>query len=488
MRALLGLFCLVAMSPGGAAEPSPPPPAPPTDLKYDVEYPFIGYSEHASNNAISRLQGRLDRGELKLESRGPRGYLDSLLRALGIDSSSQTLVFSKSSMQIEAISAATPRALYFNDDTYVGWVQGGLIEVATMDTELGPVFYTLQNQTTGPARFDREMQRCLVCHDTFSLSGGGVPRFLFQSAFTRTNGDVMTDVGATETSDQTPLEDRWGGWYVTGGQGELVHLGNIMKDPAKNPVKLAQVSRGNLSTLEGLFPTSPYITNKSDIVALLVLDHQVYVHDLITRANYKTRWLMAKTGAPSAAADGPWAGLPPRTQAAFKPMLEQLVQAMLFVNAAPLSGNIASGSGFDAWFQAQGPRDRQGRSLREFDLKTRLFKYPLSFLIYSAGFDHLPAAAKDFVYGRLNEILSGRDQSAPYAQIPAERRKDLLEILDETKPDFAHASNPMPTGAHDTGSLTHLQFSFESDSAPLVISITARSSTCAMRLCSSGEA
>jgi hypothetical protein len=438
--ALVALATVASPTTTSAVSAANPPSAPVGELRYDTEYPFMGYSDIASNNAIARLQERLDRGEVKLDFKGPRGYLDALLAALKIDRSSQSLVFSKSSLQIESISAATPRALYFNDDTYVGWVQHGLIEIATMDSALGPVFYTLSNQPGGTRRFDRETQRCLICHDTFSLSGGGVPRFLFQSAFGLKDGEVQTDVVAVETSDKTPLTERWGGWYVTGQQGNLVHLGNIPKEGLKPPLNAEQLRRGNLTTLADMFDTAPYLTSKSDIVALLVLEHQVYIHDLITRANYKTQWFMAKAGMGASATGTSWSDLAPRTQTMFKPVLEQLVKSLLFIDAAPMTGAIASTSGFDVWFQAQGPRDHQGRSLRELDLKTRLFKFPLSFLVYSAGFDHLPAPAKEFVYGRLTEILTGRDQSPEYASLSAQTRESLLEILNETKPDFARAS------------------------------------------------
>ena len=420
------------------------------DLRYDVEYPFVGYSQTASDNAIARLQRRLDRGEIHLAVKGPRGYLDSLLSALDIDPSSQVLVFSKSSLQIEHISAATPRAIYFNDDTYIGWVQGGLIEVATVDARFGPVFYTLANQGGSPAAFQREMQRCLLCHDTFGLAGGGVPRFLFQSAYTRKNDDVFTDVVANETTDKTALEARWGGWYVSGQQGDLVHLGNILRDPAGQPAKLDKVARGNLVGLSKLLDTTPYPTDKSDIVALLVMEHQVYIHDLISRANYKTRWLMVRSNAAGGAGSvAAWDELLPQTQKMIQPMLEQLVQAMLFVGAAPVPGGISSTSGFAAWFQSRAPADHAGRSLRALDLRGRLFRYPLSFLVYSIGFDSLPPGAKDYVYKRFAEILTSRDQSEAYRQISAGSRQEMLEILSETKPDFAKSRYLRSGGSHD---------------------------------------
>jgi hypothetical protein len=219
-----------------------------------------------------------------------------------------------------------------------------------------------------------------------------------------------------------------------------VHLGNIFREPSGQPLRLAKVARGNLAALSGLFDTTPYLSNKSDIVALLVMEHQVYIHDLISRVNFKTRWLMSRSGRESPDSTASWAELSPQTQKIIEPMLEQLVQAMLFVGAAPIAGGIASTSGFDAWFQSQGPADRTGRSLRTLDLQTRLFRYPLSFLVYSIGFEHLPPGAKDYVYKRFAEILTSRDQSDAYRQIPAALKRDILDILTQTKPDFARSS------------------------------------------------
>jgi hypothetical protein len=115
-------------------------------LRYDYDYPDIGYGEKANANAVARLQARIDRGQAKLTFHPTRGYLDSVLKELGIDASSQTLVYSKTSLQIDAIRAATPRAIYFNDDTYVAWVpHTTFLEVVTMDSAQGQVFYTLPN-------------------------------------------------------------------------------------------------------------------------------------------------------------------------------------------------------------------------------------------------------------------------------------------------------------------------------------------------------
>jgi hypothetical protein len=428
----------------GLATAEETPAAVSSVLRYDTDYPLIGYSDRPTHNAIARLQERLERGETHLKFVPGRGYLDSVLQALGIDRSSQTLVYSKTSLQFELISAATPRAIYFDDDTYVAWPpETKFLEISTMDSVLGPVFYTLPNTDPSKTRFDRETLRCLTCHDTFSLMGGGVPRFLFMSSPVTVSGEPLTSDISIETTDSTPIEERWGGWYVTGKPDHLVHLGNIQaSDPVKSPTTFAnlKVNRpGTLEKLDGLFDTRPYLTNHSDVVALLVLEHQVYIENLIARANFKARTLVARENDGQVDDSLTWAQLPPKAQPIVKAMLEPLVKALLLVDAAPLPGRIAGNSGFDSWFQAHGPRDRQGRSLRELDLKTRLFRYPLSYMVYSAGFDGLPAYAREYVYGRLADVLSGRDHGASYAHLSAADRAALLEILTATKPAFAAA-------------------------------------------------
>jgi hypothetical protein len=420
------------------------PAAVSSSLRYDADYPLIGYSDRPTHNAIARLQERLKRGETHLKFVPGRGYLDSLLQALGIDRSSQTLVYSKTSLQFELISAATPRAIYFDDDTYVAWPpETKFLEISTMDSVLGPVFYTLPNTDPATTRFDRETTRCLTCHDTFSLLGGGVPRFLFMSSPVTVSGEPLTTDISMETTDSTPIQERWGGWYVTGKPDRLLHLGNVQSsDPVKSPATFAslKVNRpGTLEKLDGLFDTRPYLTHHSDVVALLVLEHQVYIENLITRANFKARTLVARENDGRVDDSLSWAQLPPKARPIVKAMLEPLVKSLLLVDAAPLPGRIAGNSGFDSWFQAQGPRDRQGRSLRELDLKTRLFRYPLSYMVYSAGFDGLPAYAREYVYGRLADVLSGRDHGASYARLSAADRATLLEILSATKPAFAAA-------------------------------------------------
>jgi hypothetical protein len=403
----------------------------PTKLPYDTEYPVLQYGRTPTHNAIARLQQRLAAGSVKLTFSAPRGYLDSLLQALAIDPSSQVMVYSKTSLQKGAISAATPRALYFDANTYVGYVQDGAnLELAAMDSELGQVFYTLPNRAAGAAQLQRQTLTCLACHDTYEMSGGGVPRFLLMSSYVDIHGNQLTHEDSILTTDETPLESRWGGWYVTGHTGKQLHVGNILVTNVQQLVKLDSVRRGNIDNLDELFDTKPYLTDKSDVVALLVLQHQETVQNLLTRVNFEVRNALARAG------DKPDA-LAAKTREALQGFMDDLAKAMLFGDAVPYTDSIRGNSGFDVWFQKQGIRDSQGRSLRELDLNTRLLRYPLSFLVYTPAFEGLPEYARDYLFGRFAAVLQGRDASDTYAFMSAADRRATLEILTATSPAFA---------------------------------------------------
>jgi hypothetical protein len=427
---------LALLAAGAVAADTPDAGAAGGILVYDRDYPFVHYSEAPLHNDIARLQQRLDSGSLQLAPTPEHGYLEAVLKALDIDPDSQTLVFSKTSLQIEAINPATPRAVYFNDDTYVAWVQNtGLLEIVTMDADRGPVFYTVAAADSVP-QLHRETLRCLTCHDSFAEMGGGVPHFLFESTYEVQGSRLIPDAVARETTDQTPIAERWGGWYVTGGDGGAVHLGNILPPATRLPVSFEKNRRSSLGTLDALFDTSAYLRPTSDIVALLVLEHQVTVHNEIIHANYKSRVLLNREQ-PGDLATLHWRQLAPQVQARLDQMLRPLVDALLLANAAPLPRKVTGGNGYATWFQGRGPSDARGRSLRQLDLNSRVFRYPLSFLIHSEGFAALPRAVREHVYTRLAQVLQSADPGAAYARYSPAERRAAFEILRETEPEFA---------------------------------------------------
>ena len=398
-------------------------------LRYDREYPAVGYSTRPSADRVAELQEAIAEGEADLRFDTEGGYLAALLEALEIPVSSQMLVFSQTSLQVGLISPDTPRALYFSDDVYVAWLKGAdLLEIAAMDPNLGPVFYTLSQERGGAPEFKRETGLCLQCHDTYSLSGGGVPRFLIGSGATNELGRSASHGTWRLTTDQTPLAERWGGWYVTGTHGRQTHMGNVVYTVPTEVVPEEVPTNGNLTDLTGLVDTGPYLTGHSDIVALMVAEHQLAVQNVMTRAAWEVR--SAETANPAPYDIGVLA--------------EPLVRALFLVDEPALDGPIEGTSGFCSYFEGLGPRDNRGRSFRELDLTRRLFRYPLSYVVYSAAFGALPDSLKQQVFRRIWEVVSDRDKSGTFEHLSAEDREVILEILGATHADFARwsAANP----------------------------------------------
>jgi hypothetical protein len=371
----------------------------------------------ALNDPIARLATQIDRGEVKLDySSDGWGYLASLLKHLDIHVDSQVLVFSKTSFQLTRISPKTPRAIFFNDTVAVGSVQEGpYFELISVDPSQGFIYYTMDTPKGEKPRFERRFAECLGCH-------APTKGMVVSSVYTSSDGTPFVTPTFFEGIDQrTPLEDRWGGWYVSGTHGSLRHLGNAVAPDPYRPVDLEQENTQNLTSLDGKLDTTKYLTSTSDIVALMTLEHQARMTDLIVYAGQQFR---------RASNAGTLEGSKENLDRA----VEQMVEYMLFVDEAPIPDPIKGVSSFTSTFVQRGPRDKQGRSLRDFDLRKRLFRYPLSYMIYSDVFEALPAIARDRVYQRLRDILSGREQSSKFAHLPAPDRRAILEILHDTKP------------------------------------------------------
>ena len=387
-----------------------------------VEHPAIQYSQGTLDDPVTRLAKQLQSGIVKLESRSDAsGYLASLLEHLGIKTDSQALVFSKTSFQAPTISPSNPRAIYFSDDVAVGYVRGGEgFEVAGTDSKQGVVFYTFNIDKSGaPSLARRDV--CLKCHQGPATLG--VPGIFVGSVVPSPLGVPQRD-GAIITDQRTTFEDRWGGWYVNAKRGEQPDRANAVASNPAEPDVLDTDGKQNLTNLVGRFTPTGYLSTVSDIVALMTFEHQTQMTNYFTRVGWEARVMQHDVKVDD----------PARLQ--LDADIEALVTYMLFADEVPLKEPIEGISTFTKSFPERGPRDSNGRSLRDFDLQKRLFRYPMSYLIYSAQFDGLPDKIRERIYQRLYDILTGHDQEAKFASLSANDRRAILEILRDTKPSL----------------------------------------------------
>jgi len=404
----------------------------PARAQQDIDRPPINYYSAAVNDAVARLKEKLDAGEAQLHWDDKHGWLPSLMELLGVSESSQTLVFSKTSLQFAKITPQRPRALYYNDDVYLGTVQyGDLVEISAVDPKQGAIFYSLDQKNSSSPQIKRDRGRCLACHHGHRTQD--VPGYLVRSVYPGRDGNPIFSLGSTTSDQSTDFRQRYGGWYVTGSHGSLRHRGNLIATE-ESASSLDFESGANLSDLGSLISTEPYLTPHSDLVALMVLDHQTQMHNFITKASYEARQASYYDRTWNKILERPADFQADVSKRRITKAGESLLRYLLFSDEFQLISPIEGTSGFAEQFQSLGPRDSRGRSLRDFDLQTRLMKYPCSYLIYSASFDSLPSTVHDYVVRRLAEVLSGEDTSPEFAHLSSEDRTAIREILAETKP------------------------------------------------------
>jgi len=367
------------------------------------QHPAIDYRGGPVSDVVSALQRDVARGAVTLRHEGRYGFLLAVLEQLSVPVDSQLLLFSKTGIQSAFTSPEHPRALYFNDRVVVGYIPGApLIELASHDPRQGVIFQTLKQDAWLPGQFSRS-DRCLGCH--ISANSMEVPGILVRSMFAAVDGRAMPQLGSFLIDHRTPLEQRWGGWYVTGTHGKARHMGNsTVIDPANTDAAITEATL-NRTALPDRVDVSAYPRATSDIAALMVFDHQGQAINLLTRLGWETRAAIAEGRLDFSRGD-------------LREVARETAEYLAFGGEAVLAEPVRGVSEFTRSFSGGGPRDRKGRSLRELDLQTRLFKYRCSYMIYSPAFDALPQEARAAVLARLRETITDRD---------------TIEILDDTK-------------------------------------------------------
>jgi len=368
----------------------------------------VDYYSPETNNPFATLMDRVSAGAVQLEYHPQQGYLPALLRELKIPVESQMLLFSKSSLQSGHIGPATPRALYFNDEICLGWIPDApIIELMAQDPVKGSMFYAIPQSEEGFQ--PRRDQRCNGCHAT--SRSAYVPGFLLRSFETNSRGGLVS--GRAKVTQATPIEARWGGWFITGESASQPHRGNLMnaEDHAKH--REEPLFRGAVADLSPLVDLAIYPHANSDLAAALVMDHFSDTYNLLVRAGTEARLGEEVT------------------------VVDDLVTAMLCLDEAPLQGPVKGIGGFQEAYRHLGPADPQGRSLRDLDLQTRVFRWGVSPLVYTPTFQQLPLDVRRDVEREMTDLLTGKTPWPDTAALrSAEDREVALSVLRETLPEW----------------------------------------------------
>lgn len=370
----------------------------------EYELPPVNYSKATPNDAVTALQRRIAAGELAFKQSG-RELLLEVLHALQVPVESQMLVFSKTSLQKELIGPALPRALYFSTDVYVGWVPGGAIEVMAIDPQLGPVFYNVKTPPGGAKTFARDAS-CMLCHGYFYARD--IPGVIGLTVFPDREGNPITGSDFDVVSDTTRFEKRWGGWYVTGYTGKQPHRGNGIGSGKGKEMQFAPSDK-RPAELSEFFDTTRYPLPTSEMAALLVFEHQMAVHNAITRLQQTLRLSLPGSEYP-------------------------LVDLLLFRRSIALPEGIAKSPEFIKAFTADAKRSAAGDSLKDLALEGQLFRNRCSYLVYSEAFAALPESMQARIFAVVYEALHDPDPEQRYAYLAPDERKRIFDILMETHP------------------------------------------------------
>ncbi len=385
----------------------------------EIDQPPHQYHQRQPRDRFTKLKDDFETGRIPLDRSSEKAFVASLLKALEIPASSQMLVFSTTSLQLSLITPSNPRAIYFSDDLYLGYVPRGRIEIVSIDPDLGGIYYIFDiPRGDRPLRLERS-ERCMNCHagpDTHF-----VPGLVVKSVIPGPSGGSLTAYRIEQSGHQIPLDQRFGGWYLTGQGGLTNHFGNLTGRLSPQGLAKFPIQPGKL------FDFNRYPYGSSDVLPQLLHEHQTGFVNRAVEATYRARTDLY---------DGHG-----KLDAAQATELDQqariLARYLLFADEVALpAGGVAGDEQFKADFLLNRHPGSEGASLRDFDLKTRLFKHRCSYMIYSAAFQGLPVPLKERVYRQLGAALAVKKPDPDYAYLPTSEKSAIRSILKSTLPDL----------------------------------------------------
>jgi hypothetical protein len=385
----------------------------------DIELAPHLYSTRPLTDRFTRLKDDLEAGRIPLDRTSEKNFLASFLKAVGVPASSQSLVFSTTSLQLRYITPANPRALYFNEDLYIGYIPGARLEIVSLDPEAGAIFHIFDvPRGEQPIRVERS-DRCANCHvggDT-----GYVPGLLVKSVVPGPTGGSLVSYRQEQSGHGIPFSERFGGWYVTGRHSIADHWGNTIGRMADGKIQRNPIPPGQD------FDFGKYLAPTSDMLPQLLLEHQTGFVNRVVEAGYRARTAMHASGGK----------LSPAHAAELTEQARAVTRYLLFADEVPLpAGGVEGDAAFKKDFLSTRKPAPGGGSLKDFDLRTRLFRHRCSYMIYSPVFTGLPAQMKQAIYRRLGEALSTTRPDREYLYLSAVEKQLIRGILKATLPDL----------------------------------------------------
>ncbi len=385
----------------------------------DFDQPPHDYWKQTPKDRFSRWMKDVQAGKVELDYSGEKAFVASVLKSLDIPASSQMLLFSTTSLQLSLITPRSPRAIFFNEDIYLGWVLGGKIEIVSVDPDLGGVFYIFDIPRNGQPPRPERATRCMNCHAREDT--GYVPGLVVKSVIPGVRGGSLESFRQEQSGHGIPLNQRFGGWYLTGAGGLTNHLANFFGSSSPQGIQRQPVQPGVT------FNFDRYLAAHSDLLPQLVHEHQVGFVNRAIEATYRTR---------TALADGQ-GKLRPTDAAMLDAQARALTRYLLFADEVPLpKGGVAGDEEFKRDFTSVRRLGPGGASLKDFDLRTRLFQHRCSHMIYSLAFQGLPPEVKQRVFTRLAQALDAAKPEKEFAYLPATEKQSIRGILKATLPEL----------------------------------------------------
>lgn len=390
------------------------------DINYsDLFSPAHEYHTRELNDPFTRLIADFESGKRELDNQSSKAFIASMLDHLDVPASSQLLIFSRTSLQTRHISGSNPRAVYFNENVYIGYIPGGKVEITSFDPDLGGIFYIMDIPKSDKLPVINRAGTCMNCHSVAETRR--VPGLSIRSVIPGPNWGALARFRNKQIGHQIPFGERFGGWHVTGDPGISDHKGNLIGRKEGGKIVTEVIEPGTE------FDWSSYLAGTSDILPHLILEHQAGFMHIALEASYRAR-TYRHIGKGK---------LKPENVEVLHGLAEELVRYLLFADEAKFpAGGIRVDPRYREDFLADRKEASNGISLKDLDLETRLFKHRCSYLIYGDVFQATPDLFRQHVYQVLGEAISIENPDPDFSYLAVDEKKAIRGILRETVSDL----------------------------------------------------